>query len=100
MYCYEAKFFLKKKSFSTFCFFVFFPKECTNCPGYYPVDEQCSEMTFTFWYTFQVVYFTPVKLIFTPVKLFFLQLSNKIIFSMKRMELFCLKANRNSDMAF
>lgn len=33
--------------------FVSLILECTNCPGYYPVDEQCSEMTFTFWYTFQ-----------------------------------------------
>lgn len=27
--------------------------ECTGAPGWYPVDEQCSEMTFNFWYTLQ-----------------------------------------------
>jgi len=27
--------------------------ECTAAPGWYPVDEQCSEMTFNFWYTLQ-----------------------------------------------
>ncbi|XP_028412939.1 importin-13-like isoform X2 [Dendronephthya gigantea] len=27
--------------------------DCTNCPGYYPTDELCSEMTFTFWCSFQ-----------------------------------------------
>ncbi|EDO48216.1 predicted protein [Nematostella vectensis] len=27
--------------------------ECTNAPGWYPVDDQCSEMTFSFWYTLQ-----------------------------------------------
>jgi hypothetical protein len=36
------------------CMFFFLLKDCTNCPGYYPADEQCSEMTFTFWCSFQV----------------------------------------------
>lgn len=27
--------------------------ECTGAPGWYPVDEQCSEITFNFWYTLQ-----------------------------------------------
>lgn len=27
--------------------------ECTGAQGWYPVDEQCSEMTFNFWYTLQ-----------------------------------------------
>ncbi|GAB1597490.1 importin-13-like isoform X1 [Argonauta hians] len=26
---------------------------CTGLPGYYPVDETCSELTFTFWYAIQ-----------------------------------------------
>ncbi|CAB3981584.1 importin-13 isoform X2 [Paramuricea clavata] len=33
--------------------FVSLILDCTNCPGYYPADEQCSEMTFTFWCSFQ-----------------------------------------------
>ena len=27
--------------------------ECTGIKGVYPIDETCSEMTFSFWYTFQ-----------------------------------------------
>lgn len=27
--------------------------ECTGAPGCFPTDEQCSEMTFNFWYTLQ-----------------------------------------------
>ncbi len=27
--------------------------DCTGIPGHYPVDETCSELTFSFWYTFQ-----------------------------------------------
>ncbi|KAL9951487.1 hypothetical protein ACROYT_G044156 [Oculina patagonica] len=27
--------------------------ECAGAPGWYPVDEQCSEITFNFWYTLQ-----------------------------------------------
>ncbi|KAH3721182.1 importin-13-like [Dreissena polymorpha] len=27
--------------------------ECCSVPGHYPVDEQCSSMTFTFWYILQ-----------------------------------------------
>ncbi|KAK2556661.1 Importin-13 [Acropora cervicornis] len=29
--------------------------ECTGAPGCFPTDEQCSEMTFNFWYTLQVL---------------------------------------------
>lgn len=28
--------------------------KCTNLPGYYPVDEMSSILTFGFWYTLQV----------------------------------------------
>lgn len=28
--------------------------ECANLPGYYPIDETSSSITFGFWYTLQV----------------------------------------------
>lgn len=28
---------------------------CTNSPGYYPVNENYSEKTFTFWFLLQVI---------------------------------------------
>ncbi|WAR23427.1 IPO13-like protein [Mya arenaria] len=27
--------------------------ECSSVPGHYPIDEQCSSLTFTFWYILQ-----------------------------------------------
>lgn len=27
---------------------------CSNVPGHYPIDENCSTLTFGFWYTLQV----------------------------------------------
>jgi len=33
--------------------------DCSSMPGYFPVHETCSEVTFSFWYLLQVDYFVP-----------------------------------------
>ena len=32
-------------------------QECTAIPGYFPVDECCSDLSFGFWYNLQVCFF-------------------------------------------
>lgn len=39
--------------------------QCSNMPGQYPLDENCSQMAFGFWYMLQVSFFLYLHIIFS-----------------------------------